>query len=121
MVIVFLPLTLAVVVGLVWTWVLTFREMRAVATREWRQTVAVISELAVSVQLVLLFVEFFLLIHPIDQRFIAWITWSEALLFFIAVPCALIRKGPTRWFLAVSAFYFLAFTGFVYAVSGIQF
>ena len=121
MVIVFLPLTLVVIAGLAWTWVLTYREVRAASALEWHQTIALFSELAVTMQVLLFFAMFFFLVSPVGHRTIAWITGLEVLFFLIALPCALIRKGPTRWWLAVSSIYFLAFAGFGYLVSGIQF
>jgi hypothetical protein len=121
MVIVFLPLTIGVIVGLAWTWFLTFREVRAAGVLEWPQTIAILSELAVTMQVLLFFAMFFFFTSPVDQRTIAWITGLEVLFFLIALPCALKRKGPTRWYLVVSSIYFLTFAGFGYLVSGIQF
>jgi hypothetical protein len=121
MFIVLLPLTLAVVVGLAWTWVLTYRELRATEGIRRPQTIALLSELAVTLQALLFFAMAFFLIGPIQRRATASIAALEVLLFLIAVPCAILRKGPTRWFLAVSSVYFLALAGFAYLVSGIQF
>lgn len=119
MVFVLLPVTLAAIVGLAYTWILTYREVRAARAVEWPQKIALLSVTAVSVQVVLFFGMLFNLSN--DQRMIGWIMGIEVLLFLVAVPCAVIRKGFARWWLAFSSIYFLAFAGFVYLVSGIQF
>jgi hypothetical protein len=121
MVIMLLPITIVAIVGLAYTWVLTYQEVRAVTVLEWPQKIALLSVLAVTMQVVLYFAMFFFLIGTIDQRAIGWITGLEVLFFLVSLPCALKRKGPARWWLVFVSIYFLGFAGFIDLVSGIQF
>ncbi|MGA7343060.1 MAG: hypothetical protein WBE72_00245 [Terracidiphilus sp.] len=121
MFIVLLPITIVAIVGLAYAWVLTYQEVRAAKVLEWPQTIALLSVLAVTMQVVLHFGMTFFFFGTTDRRTIGWIAGFEVLFFLIALPCALKRKGPVRWLLALSSIYFLAFAGFGYMVSGIQF
>lgn len=118
MVIVLLPVTLAAILGLAYAWVLTYREVRAAMAQSWRQTVAWLSVGAVTLQ-VLLFVAMIFFLS--NERTIDWLAGGELVLFLIALPCAVLRKGFARWCLAFSSIYFLTFAGFIYIVSGIRF
>jgi hypothetical protein len=121
MFLVFLPVTLFAVAGLGYTWLLTYREVRAAEVLARPQIIALLSESAVTAQALLFIVMLFCFIGPANQRAIEWIARLESLCFIVAVPCALIRKGPTRWWLSVSSLYFLALSGFGYLASSIQF
>ena len=121
MVFALLPITIVAIVGLAYTWVLTYQEVRAVKVLAWPQKIALLSVLAVTMQVLLVFVMFFFFIGPTDHRTIGWIAGLDVLFFLVALPCALMRRGPARWLLAFSSIYFSAFAGFGYMVSGIQF
>ena len=119
MVKVLMPVTLAALAGLIYAWVLTYRESRAAEAPGWRQTVAWLSVGAVTLQ-VLLFAGMYFFFSN-GQRAINSIAEIEVLLVLIAVPCAVMRKGFARWWLIFSSVYFLAFAWFIYIVSGIVF
>ncbi|MGB8097440.1 MAG: hypothetical protein WCF17_09815 [Terracidiphilus sp.] len=119
MVFALLPVILAAIVGLAYAWVVTFQEMRAAEAPGWRQTTALLSVGAVTMQVLLCGAMLLFLAN--NGRAIDWIMGVEVLVFFIALPCAILRKGFTRWGLIFSSIYFLAFAGFVFFVSGIRF
>jgi len=121
MLITLLPVTIAAIAGLIYTWVLTCEQVRAVKALAWPQTIALLSVLAVTMQALLFFAMISFAMGAINRPMIDWTAKLEVLFFLVALPCALIRKGPARWILALAAIYFLAVAGFVYLVSGIQF
>jgi hypothetical protein len=59
---------------------------------------------------------------PIGNRAVDWIAMAELLLFIMAVPSAVLRPGlVSRIWLIASSLFFLAYAGFIYAVTGIRF
>jgi hypothetical protein len=116
-----LPVTIAAIVGLAYTWVLTYEEVRAVKVLEWPQRIALLSVIAVTVQVLLFVVMCSFFIGSIDHRAIGWTAGLEALSFLVALPCAVKRRGAARWWLAFSSIYFLAMAGVGYLGSEIQF
>lgn len=116
-----LPITIVAIGGLAYSWVLTYEEMRAVKVLARPQTIALLSVLAVTMQVLLFVVMFSFSIGTIERRAIHWTAGLEVPFFVVALPCALMRKDPARWWLALSSIYFLALAGFGYLVSGIQF
>ncbi len=120
MVLVMLPIIGAAIVGIAYTWVLTYQEVREAKVLEWPQTIALLSVLAATMQVPLPFVMALFFIDPPNPK-IGWIAGLEVLFFLVSLPCALKRKGPARWWLALSSIFFLAFTGLIYLVSQIHF
>jgi hypothetical protein len=119
MLLVFFLVTLVAVLGLGYAWVLTVREMRAPDTSPTRKTLAWVSVIAVTAQALLIGAIYLLFStnHPAIGR----IAVVEVVLFLVAVPSAILRKGFARWWLILCSLYFLVFAGFVWVVSGIQF
>lgn len=108
--VVFLAMIVAAFVGMVYAWSESYNEVRNRELRLWRRTTAIVGVLAVSLQAVL----FIAIWTPLGRHntLVAWLTWCEALFFFIALPCALTQRGPYRWWLLFSStvlfvFYFL--------------
>jgi hypothetical protein len=120
MVVVMLPIIGVAIAGIAYTWVLTYREVREAQVLEWPQTIAFLSVLAVTMQAPLPFVMALFFIDPPNPK-IRWIAGFEVLFFLVSLPCALKRKGPARWWLALSSIFFLVFTGFIYIVSQMKF
>jgi|SRR5580658_3489585 uncharacterized Tic20 family protein len=116
-----LPITFMAIVGLVYAWALTDKEMRAVKVCGRTETIALLSVFAVTMQVLLLVVMFSFGIGTIERGAIELVSGFELLFFLLALPCALMRKGPVRWWLALASIYFMALGGFVYLVSGIEF
>jgi hypothetical protein len=114
------PIVVVATVGIAYIWVLTNQEVREAKVLKWPQTIALLSVLAATMQVPLPFVMAFFSIGPSNPK-LEWIAGLEVLLFLVALPCALKRKGLVRWWLALSSIFFLALTGFIYLVSGIQF
>jgi len=121
MVFVMLPVIGVVIVGIAYTWVLTYQEVREAEVLEWPQTIALVSVLAATMQAPLPFVMALFFIDPHNQRALERIAGLEVLFFLVALPCALKRKGLAQWGLTLSSIFFLALTGLIYLVSQWQF
>jgi hypothetical protein len=115
------PITIVAIVGFVYTWALTLQEIRASKEWEWPHTIALVGAAAATLQVPLPFLMALFFVDPHDQKDLALSAGLEVLLFMVALPCAFRRKGLLRWFLALSSVFFLALTGFVYAISQWQF
>lgn len=116
------PIVCAAIVGIAYTWVLTYREVREAKVLKRRQKIALLSVVAATMQAPLPFVMAFISLF-IDRHNpkMGWIAGLEVVFFLISLPCALTRKGLARWCLALSSIVLLVFTGFVYAVSQWEF
>ena len=129
------PLVGLAIVCIAYTWALTYQEMREAKVLGWRQTIALLSVLAVTMQALPPFAMVWE--HTRFERthfradslssidapdpLIGWIAGLEVLFFFVSLPYALTRKGLARWLLTASSIVFLAFTGFFYLISQIRF
>lgn len=129
------PLVGLAIVGIAYTWLLTYQEVREAKVLGWPRTIALVSVLAATMQALLPFVmaweqAMFERTHfradslsyidtpdPLPR----WIARLEVLFFLVSLPCALTRKGLPRWLLALSSIVLLVFTGFFYMVSQIRF
>jgi hypothetical protein len=116
------PLVGFAIVGIAYTWVLTYQALREAKVLGRPQKIALLSVLAATMQAPLPFVMAFRITVPDrhDARR-GWIAGLEVLFFLVALSCALTRRGPARWLIALSSIVFLVFTGFMYLVTGIQF
>ena len=105
-----LAVIVAALVGIVYAWSKSYDDVRNAELRPWRRTSAMVGILAVTLQAVL----FIAIWTPLGRHnmWVSWLTRGEALLFLIALPCALTRKDRSRWWLLFSStvlavFYFL--------------
>jgi cytochrome bd-type quinol oxidase subunit 2 len=105
-----LAVIVAALVGIFYAWGKSYDEVRNVELQSWRRATALVGILAVTLQAVL----FIAIWTPLGRHnaLVTWLTWSEALFFLIAIPCALTRRDRSRWWLLFSStvlvvFYFL--------------
>jgi hypothetical protein len=117
------PLTILAIASLLYAWVLTHRELRAVDCKGRTETIALLSVFTVTMEILLVVVMFSFSfgIGIIAGDAIGWVTGVEVLFFLLALPCAIMRKGLARWCLVFSSIYFMAIGGMMYVASGIQF
>jgi len=116
-----LPFTIIAILGLVYTWIVTYEEVRAVKSLKWPKMLGLLCVLAVSIQLVLFVWNLSCFLGSIDRSGIEWSAKLQIPCLFVAVPCAFERKGVTRFLMILSSIYFMAIAGFSFLVSGIQF
>lgn len=105
-----LAVVVAAFAGIAYAWSKTCDEVRNVQLRPWRRATSLVGVLAVTLQAAL----FITIWTPLGRHgtLVVWLTRGEALLFGIAVPCALTRPDRSRWWLlfsstALAVLYFL--------------
>jgi hypothetical protein len=105
-----LAVIVAALAGIAYGWSKSYDEARNAELRSRRRATALVGILAVTLQAVL----FIAIWTPLGHHttLAAWLTRGEALLFLIALPCALTRGDRSRWWLLFSStvlivFYFL--------------
>ena len=105
-----LAVIVAALVGIAYGWSKSYDEVRNAELQSWRRTTALVGILAVTLQAIL----FIAIWTPLGRHdaLVTWLTRGEALLFLIALPCVLLRKDRSRWWLvfsstALAVFYFL--------------
>lgn len=114
-----LLVTLIALLGLAYAWVLTVREVRAPDTAPKRRKLAWLSVLVVTGQVALFGIMSLFLLH--NRLAADCVAVGEVALFLFALPCAIARQGLVRWWLILTSVYFMAFTGFVWVLTGIRF
>lgn len=116
------PIVFLAIVGIAYTWVVTYRELRKANVLEWPQKIALLSVVAATMQVPIPFVLAYNAVF-VDRHSptMGWIAGLEVPFFLVSLPCAFTQKGLARWCLALSSIVLLVFTGFVYVVSQWEF
>ena len=115
-----LPIAVACLAGIVWAWRVTLADLRDAEMAGWRRAVSLASVLAATLEMPLPFV----LVALSGNGHSPWVVRIEVLaaaLAIVALATSLMRRGATRWLLALSAIFFFLFTSFVYLVTGLTF
>ena len=96
-----LVLIVAAFVGILYAWVVGRGEIRKLELPAWRQRGATVGLIVITAQAAI----FIALWTPLFQKDALVAQWvrGELLLSFIAIPCVLAAKGPSRWWLLLSS------------------
>jgi hypothetical protein len=97
MLFVMFPMFGLAIVGIGVAWSETYAELRQGKLPRWRRNTALASILALIVQAALFIAFFFVFL--LHAGSLAWVIRGEILFFLIALPCALTRTSPSRWWL----------------------
>lgn len=99
--VILLVLTVGAFIGVLHGWIVGRGEVRKLELPAWRRRSAAVGLIAVTAQAAL-FVAFWTPLFRDDALLTRWVR-GELLLFFIAIPCVLTAKGPSRWWLFLSS------------------
>jgi len=120
MIFISLPIALACAALIFWAWLVTAGELGETQLAAWRRTISLVSVTAATILAPLPYVLVFLINDP-HTRWVGWIEGIAGGLTAVALPTSLMRKGATRWALALASIFFFLLTSFLYAVTGLTF
>ena len=102
-----LALVMAAIVGIFYVWSLPYNRVNNAGIQIGRPKTALVANLAVTFQPVMAI----LILTPLGRYkySIASLTLCEVLLFLVALPCILMRRDRSRWWLLFSSIVFVAF------------